>query len=506
LKLEHVQVKIESSHSDWGDLSLVLTSPTGTRSVLAVPHDNALGSYTEWTYGSVRHWDEDAAGDWTLEVADQGDEGTGRLTRWTLTLYGTDPSPFRNRVPLAQDDAIMTSDYPVAIPVLLNDGDPDGDLFWIASLYPAQHGDLSITANQDILYTPGPGFEGEDRFGYSISDGRGGFADATVRVTHPGPIAVSDQVVVVQGGSVEIPVLVNDFSRTQSRLSLLSVGPAESGTSSIGVSGSILYQSEPGFIGLDPFTYRIQDDEGNESSGLVRVYVSHEEDFGLLFDGHDDRIVVAASEALDLTTAVTIEARIYLNSYGEFGMPGFGRILDKDSFSLFTNGYEHAVYPDRCLVLALTLPDGSLATANSPENTILLHRWHHVAVSYDGARVRIWIDGREMEVQSLFTAPSGPIRSSRASPLILGEAANGERALAGILDWVRLWDRALPAQMMGNANSHVPEEDRNGLVAWWEFNSGVGLVARDSHGDSEPGIIEGALWVPKDPSLLHLAL
>jgi hypothetical protein len=316
---------------------------------------------------------------------------------------------------------------------------------------------------------------------------------------------VSDQVVVAQGGSVEIAVLENDFSRSHSALSLLSVEPAQSGTTSLSGNQTILYESTAGFVGLDPFTYRIQDSEGNQSSGLVRVFVSQDEDFGLLFDGHDDRVMVPASGALNLTSALTIEAKIYLNSYGEFGMPGFGRILDKGSFSLFTNGKEHAVYPDKSLVIALALPDGSLATANSPENTIHLNRWHHVAASYDGTRVRIWIDGSEVEAQNLYEAPSGPIQSSSALPLILGEAANGERALAGILDWVRLWNRALPAGMMANADSFVPVEDRNGLVGWWEFNSGVGRISRDSNANVHPGSIEGALWVPKDPSLLHLA-
>jgi len=53
------------------DLRVVLISPAGTRSVLAVPHGDHNANYVGWTFTSVRHWDENSAGKWRLLISDE---------------------------------------------------------------------------------------------------------------------------------------------------------------------------------------------------------------------------------------------------------------------------------------------------------------------------------------------------------------------------------------------------------------------------------------------------
>jgi subtilisin-like proprotein convertase family protein len=87
--IEHVEVEFDATHSWRGDLQISLTSPAGVVSRLAPirPSDNT-DHIANWTFGSVRHWDETAAGVWTLNVADRRFQDTGTWKSWKLRIYG----------------------------------------------------------------------------------------------------------------------------------------------------------------------------------------------------------------------------------------------------------------------------------------------------------------------------------------------------------------------------------------------------------------------------------
>ncbi len=95
--------------------------------------------------------------------------------------------------PVAVDDAASTAeDLPVNIPVLANDGDPDGDPLTITDI-PNLPGNGTATINDNgtpgnpgddyIRYTPGLDFFGSDSFDYTIDDSHGGTDTATVTIT-----------------------------------------------------------------------------------------------------------------------------------------------------------------------------------------------------------------------------------------------------------------------------------------------------------------------------------
>lgn len=90
LTTEWVEVTFAATHSYRGDLEVVLTSPSGTRSVLAEPRDDAGDNYN-WTFTSARHWGESSAGEWTLTVRDRSAADVGNWTSWSLAVYGTEP-------------------------------------------------------------------------------------------------------------------------------------------------------------------------------------------------------------------------------------------------------------------------------------------------------------------------------------------------------------------------------------------------------------------------------
>ncbi len=89
--VEHVEIVFDCpDHTFAGDLKVVLTSPSGTQSVLAETHNCSSGCvpYVNWSFGSVRHLDEPADGTWSLNVVDGAPQDTGTFHSWFLRFRG----------------------------------------------------------------------------------------------------------------------------------------------------------------------------------------------------------------------------------------------------------------------------------------------------------------------------------------------------------------------------------------------------------------------------------
>ncbi|KAL1917644.1 uncharacterized protein VTP21DRAFT_4037 [Calcarisporiella thermophila] len=91
--VEHVSVTLTLEHPRRGDVEVLLISPSGIVSQLATPrkYDSSSEGFTDWTFTSVKHWDESPYGTWALRILDHGRNGAlpeGRLVTWRLTFYG----------------------------------------------------------------------------------------------------------------------------------------------------------------------------------------------------------------------------------------------------------------------------------------------------------------------------------------------------------------------------------------------------------------------------------
>lgn len=93
IRVEHVEVALDATHTYRGDLEVELVSPSGTTSVLATRHNDPNDHYDSYVFTSVRHWDEMSAGLWTLRLRDTVTPDEGVLNAWTLTIHGTAPVP-----------------------------------------------------------------------------------------------------------------------------------------------------------------------------------------------------------------------------------------------------------------------------------------------------------------------------------------------------------------------------------------------------------------------------
>ncbi|WRT65817.1 uncharacterized protein IL334_002766 [Kwoniella shivajii] len=90
-RLEHVTIRVWIDHQRRGDVEVEVTSPNGIVSVLSRPRrfDDADTGYPGWKFMSLKHWEEDPVGMWTIKVKDQANpEKTGRFIAWSLQLWG----------------------------------------------------------------------------------------------------------------------------------------------------------------------------------------------------------------------------------------------------------------------------------------------------------------------------------------------------------------------------------------------------------------------------------
>lgn len=90
--IESVELKMNISHNNVGDLDIKLTSPSGQGSQLTKVRSDGTNNYSNFIFTSMRHWGESSQGDWTVHVSDEDAGTTGTWTNFTLTVYGHDGS------------------------------------------------------------------------------------------------------------------------------------------------------------------------------------------------------------------------------------------------------------------------------------------------------------------------------------------------------------------------------------------------------------------------------
>ncbi|MGL6075738.1 MAG: Ig-like domain-containing protein [Fimbriiglobus sp.] len=108
---------------------------------------------------------------------------TVTATASTGDFSSTDVSLLVNTLPIAKNDSARTSqNRAVTVAVLANDSDADGQTLRVISTAAPSKGSLVVNGDQTISYTPNTDFVGNDSFSYTVDDGVGGRATATVTV------------------------------------------------------------------------------------------------------------------------------------------------------------------------------------------------------------------------------------------------------------------------------------------------------------------------------------
>jgi DNA/RNA endonuclease G (NUC1) len=206
-----------------------------------------------------------------------------------------------NDAPVAVNDSATTDeDTTVNVNVLSNDSDVDGDSLTVSAVTQGTHG--SVTNNgSNVTYSPAANFNGTDSFTYTISDGHGGTATASVSVTinavNDAPVAVNDSATTDEDTAVNVNVLSNDSDVDGDSLTVSGV--TQGGHGSVTNNGSnVTYSPAANFNGTDSFTYTISDGHGGTATASVSVTIN---------PVNDNPVAVADSATTNEDTSVAID-------------------------------------------------------------------------------------------------------------------------------------------------------------------------------------------------------
>ena len=204
-----------------------------------------------------------------------------------------------DQAPYANDDYASTPiGNAVDIDVLTNDYDSEDGPLTVRVVSQPEYGGVA-TAQKDgtIRFTPTEGFEGYVEFSYSITDGAGNTATATVAVSvyDPTPVELDKKYTVGRDKTITMSAALGLLSNTQYAefgKARLYVKP-RNGTVTINLDGSFTYTPNQGFVGEDSFQFIL---DGGEFGDIATATISVTPD-GPGTDA-DYGIALAASSAI----------------------------------------------------------------------------------------------------------------------------------------------------------------------------------------------------------------
>jgi len=187
--------------------------------------------------------------------------------------------------------------------------------------------------------------------------------------------------------------------------------------------------------------------------------------WGMDFDGNGDRINCGNGASLNLNTTFTIEAWINTQTTAYRG-----GIIMKDLSYRFSVAWG---------ALRFTLWDiggGNVAYNSDP---ITANQNMHVAVTYDGANLRFYVNGTAHGVHVV-----NDFLKVSANPTYIGDGFND---FNGTIDEARIYNRSIGTGEIAYSYEHKVPLNQNGLVLWVDFDQNV----QDQSGNGNNGVVNG---------------
>lgn len=173
----------------------------------------------------------------------------------------------------------------------------------------------------------------------------------------------------------------------------------------------------------------------------------------LSFDGTNDYVALSNNTSLQLTQG-TIEAWIKAPAGSNTAYHGI--VVKQNAYGLFIVNGKLAAYDWRS--------GQGLMTTNT---SITDNNWHHVAMSFGGGELKLYVDGNLSLTDTNFDV------SDQTQPLLIGAGSIFvNQILNAELDEVRIWNTVLPQsgiQFLMNCEASLSQSN---LVSYYKFNQG----------------------------------
>ncbi len=293
----------------------------------------------------------------------------------------------------------------------------------------------------------------------------GGTAEFTVNTTGSQPLAYQwyiNQTSISMATNASLVVTNVQLDQTGGDYSVL-ISNAVGSTNSL---GAVLTVSPPGTC--DPPAAGLvswwagegnaADSFGTNNGTLVGgvTFTSGEAAQAFNFNGGNQYVMIPNTPGLNVNNQFTIDCWINYAPSNSLN-PGYVGIVDSDFYGIEwapgTSGFYVYLSVDNGVSYIQT------TQANSGEMTFPPDQWHHVAATYDGTKLQMYLDGQPWGNS---VAASGNVSPMRAGSFVTIGSENGRycacgsRYYKGLLDEVDIFNRALSAteiQAIYNAGS-----------------------------------------------------
>src|SRR5205814_4451065 len=175
---------------------------------------------------------------------------------------------------------------------------------------------------------------------------------------------------------------------------------------------------------------RMRDGSGNGNHGTITGALDVAGILGRArqFNGLNDNIEVPDTLGLHASTGITIAAWVFLQADHANGTATMSRKQGSFLLELGDNGTNRPTF-------FLWWSDGTAGPILSGP-PVPKFEWHHLAATYDGSRMKLYLDGRTVSSASAFKT-----LAATSNPLRMGHWAS--EWYSGVLDEVRVFSRAL---------------------------------------------------------------
>ncbi len=111
------------------------------------------------------------------------------------------------------DNVTIDEDETISVPVLANDTDPDNDPLTVSVPQQPENGSVEVIDNE-VVFTPNPGFSGTQEIPYQTCDLEGFCDEATLTVNvisvNDPPVAVDDYASTEEDTPIQFSITDND--------------------------------------------------------------------------------------------------------------------------------------------------------------------------------------------------------------------------------------------------------------------------------------------------------
>ncbi|MDZ8110650.1 MAG: LamG-like jellyroll fold domain-containing protein [Nostoc sp. DedQUE12a] len=209
----------------------------------------------------------------------------------------------------------------------------------------------------------------------------------------------------------------------------------------------------------------------------------------LVFDGQDDSIDLGNKPEFKIEKEITLEAWVYCqNQRRRTGIVSnvFDTTAKESGYGLLLDGKSGIFF-------ALKTASQGIHYLSSKVDSLTLNQWHHLAGTYDGKQIKVYIDGVEKATKAI---ANSPISYEPENDLSIGTYKDNNETypFQGKISEVRIWNVARTQQEIQNNLYQRLGGNEPGLVGYWPLNEGSNNIAHDRTSNANHGTINGANW------------